>query len=77
MLSILGAILGWLLNLITGKSKNRDEELGTEKAENKQLREDIDVIKRTDNAVKKEQTEGGNPDPDDLDSVQRPPAGGL
>ena len=75
MLSILGAILGWLLNLITGKSKNRDEELGTEKAENKQLREDVAVIKRTDEAVKN--AKGGTSDPDDLDSLRGPPAGGL
>lgn len=78
MLSLLGSLLGWLLGLITGRSANRDEQLGTEKAENKQLRDDVAVIKRTDAAVKKEQTlPGGTNDPDDLDGVRGPPAGGL
>jgi len=68
---LIATIVGWL----TGRTANRDEELGTQKAENKQLRDDIDVIKRTDEAVKKAQDQaakGGPNDPDDLDSVQRP-----
>lgn len=78
MWSLIIKAIGLLIGLFTGKTANRDEELGTQKAENKQLRDDIDTIKRTDDAVKKEQIQGGrDADPDDLDAVQHPPAGGL
>ena len=79
MWTLLSSALGWLIGWLTGRSANRDEQLGTQKAENAQLRDDVDVIKRTQDAVKKEQQaqQGGKVDPDDLDAVRGPPAGGL
>ena len=77
MWAALVGLVTWLIGWLTGRSANRDEELGTVKAENQQLRDDIDVIKRTDDAVTKEQTQGEQVDPDNLDSVRRPPSGGL
>ena len=75
MWAALVGLVTWLIGWLTGRSANRDEELGTVKAENQQLRDDIDVIKRTDDAVKNQQ--GGTSDPDDLDGVRGPPTGRL
>lgn len=40
IVNIVLAVIGW----ITGRKANRDEELGTVKAENQQLRDDQAVI---------------------------------
>lgn len=73
MWSLLGSLLSWLLGLFTGKAANRDEELGTVKAENQQMRDNEAVIKKTQDAVDKATKDGGYNDADDLDAVRNPP----